>query len=113
MEFKLNSLVLYTEQVNAVKCFYEHLGFSLNWEKHGAGPEHYSTTLENGVVLEIYAGPKNFLRLEFEVLSLDEVIASIEDVKIPFTRFQRRPGILVNDPDGRRIEIVPQKTESD
>ena len=51
---KLNLLVLRTPRLEEMLTFYSTLGVSFECERHGSGPQHYATTLADGLVLELY-----------------------------------------------------------
>ena len=74
-------------------------------EKHGKGPEHYSSEI-NGFVLELYPalnGEVDNCRLGFEVENLTSILEkiSIHDQY----EFQGKITRVTIDPDGRKIEI--------
>ncbi|MGE7387609.1 VOC family protein [Streptomyces sp. NPDC004126] len=47
-------LVIYTNRLEECREFYAGLGLDLVPERHGNGPDHYSATLADGSVLELY-----------------------------------------------------------
>jgi catechol 2,3-dioxygenase-like lactoylglutathione lyase family enzyme len=51
---RLNLLVLYTRDIQACRDFYEAIGLSFVREQHESGPEHFSASLADGCVLELY-----------------------------------------------------------
>lgn len=113
-------LVIKTNQLEKQKAFYENFGLVFQKEKHGNGPEHFSTFIKpQNVVFEIYPLPKNQLksdmttRLGFQVDDLKKTINSILRIggviksDIRKTEF----GILsiVKDFDGRSIEVYQKE----
>ncbi|HEX7897053.1 MAG TPA: hypothetical protein VF950_04805 [Planctomycetota bacterium] len=94
-----------------MKSFYEAIGLSFVPEKHGRGPDHFSAT-SGELVLELYPSGKEAdvsdLRLGFDVRSLPEVIGRLIalGVDVPDPEGQC---IVVNDPDGRRVELAQEK----
>ena len=104
----LTLIVLYTQQMQVVCAFYEILGLEFTSEKHGTGPEHFSTNLKNGVVLEIYPGTPTNVRLGIEVESLSHTLRELRltGLQVKETLQQReRQVAIVEDPDKRKIEL--------
>ncbi len=113
---QLNLLVLHTARLEAVRSFYETLGFHLVEEKHGNGPVHYSWITSN-FVIEFY--PRNGrpeprcaareMEFTFTVKNIEPIFAAISNLSEPpewtFTASKRRT-IRVRDPDGRLIKFV-------
>ena len=112
----ISLLVIKTNQPEKQKTFYENFGLIFQKEKHGKGPEHFSTEIkEQDFVFEIYPLPKSqtipdtTTRLGFRVDDLEKTIQAIIDLggKIK-TEIRKTPwGTLavVEDLDGRSIEI--------
>jgi catechol 2,3-dioxygenase-like lactoylglutathione lyase family enzyme len=102
----LNLLVLRSNNIEAAKEFYEKLGFSFTFEKHGNGPEHYSSN-DPGFVFEIYPNKIGVecepIRIGFELSNALEVVKTIPVVN------KREEGLqtiyIIQDPDGHKIEI--------
>jgi lactoylglutathione lyase len=111
MSARLNLIVLRSPQLEAVKSFYEAIGLAFVPEKHGRGPDHFSST-SGTVVLELYPSGKEAdvsdLRLGFDVRSLPEIIARLIGlgVDVPDPEGQ---SVVVNDPDGRRVELTQER----
>lgn len=113
MELSINLLVLRCESINVTREFYELFGFCFKKEKHGKGPEHYAA--ENfGYVLELYPvikdqKPDN-IRLGFSTPFLADISGKllhtekVTVLKEPYD-FQNRLIMLVQDPDGRKVEV--------
>ncbi|WP_062432333.1 VOC family protein [Herbidospora daliensis] len=54
----IDLVVLYTDRLDECHAFYSGLGLTFQQERHGTGPEHFSTQL-GPTVLELYpAGDK-------------------------------------------------------
>ncbi len=94
--------------------FYQVLGLKFKPEKHGTGPEHYSSQIGD-VVLEIYpAGAATDVdrttRLGFEVQALDEIVGILranghkvsQEPKASAWGFRS----VTIDPDGRSVELL-------
>jgi catechol 2,3-dioxygenase-like lactoylglutathione lyase family enzyme len=116
MPLDLNLLVLRCRDVEVTRRFYEKLGLGFTEERHGAGPRHYAWE-KDGVVLELYpttAGqsPDN-IRLGFSTPLLADVFGAIRHdaevtvLKPPYTTADRLI-VLLQDPDGRKVEISQQ-----
>ena len=106
----LNLLVLRCTNIERAKSFYELFGMAFQKEKHGNGPEHYSSSDERGV-FEIYP---------LEGASADQTglgftTGDLEGLHMLLRRNQFAPReirttelgrmFVVRDPDGRRIEV--------
>lgn len=113
-------LVLKTNQLDKQKKFYETLGLHFQKEKHGNGPEHFSTTLKDqSIVFEIYPLPKNQLvpdtstRLGFRVDDLERTINAIlkigGKVKSKIKEISFGTLAVVKDFDGRSIEVYKKE----
>jgi lactoylglutathione lyase len=116
MGIAVNLLVLRCKDVEATRRFYEQLGAVFTKEKHGAGPEHYAW--ENaGFVMELYPTRKDQLpdgvRLGFATSLLADVSGpvlhspGIKVLKPPYATADRLI-MLLEDPDGRKVEISQQ-----
>ncbi|MCF7551243.1 VOC family protein [Pseudonocardia sp. WMMC193] len=95
MDASLDLVVLYTEQVEACRAFYAHLGLPLVEERHGDGPLHHAAVLANGTVVEIYPGTAgrttDRLRLAFTVAAAADLPAGTHRLE---------------DPDGRVVIVT-------
>jgi catechol 2,3-dioxygenase-like lactoylglutathione lyase family enzyme len=110
-----NLLVLRSPDIHRAATFYlQALGLPFTLERHGDGPEHYSSSL-NGFVFELYplgAGrtPTTGVRIGFSVDSVDELVqlvraAGAEVVSGPHdSEWGRRA--VVRDLDGHTLELV-------
>jgi lactoylglutathione lyase len=128
---RLNLVVIYSSNVERTRTFYERLGLKFQTERHGRGPEHYSTNVGE-TVLEIYpaktlgassAAPA--LRLGFDVSDVRKLVAelavadaaSIDNSAAAQTILVTEPAesadgwrAVVRDPDGRKIELFEPRT---
>ena len=105
-------VVLKTDQLDAVREFYGHLGFEFASEQHGSGPRHYWAPLGDGII-EVYPLPKDGIvdrttRLGFAVDNLEKAIAAIGNPDAVVTGPRQTDWGLravVRDPDGRSVEL--------
>lgn len=108
MNPNLRLIVLRCGRLDAVKAFYEAIGLSFVPEKHGRGPDHFSSTM-GGVVLELYPSGKDVeagdLRLGFDIPSLSAAIPRLLALGVDVPDIASR-SIVVSDPDGRRVELT-------
>ncbi|MFK7776378.1 MAG: VOC family protein [Saprospiraceae bacterium] len=109
-------LVIKTNQLEKQKSFYEQFGLVFQKEKHGNGPEHFSSIIEKqNIVLEIYPLSKNqplpdtTTRLGFRVSDLEKTISTIleigGEVKNEIREMEFGKLAVVKDFDGRSIEV--------
>jgi catechol 2,3-dioxygenase-like lactoylglutathione lyase family enzyme len=90
-------LVLYSPRLEECHSFYSDLGLGFTAEQHGQGPRHYAAVLADGSVFEIYPARPN---RQTGALRLGLAISG--DTATP----RLAPGRhLLNDPDGRTVEI--------
>ena len=110
---RLSFLVLRTRDLERARDFYTLIGLTFARERHGKGPEHY-VSVSGGGVFELYpAGerePDARTRLGFEV---DAVDATAEALAAAGFEVVTPPGdspwgyrAEVEDPDGRRVELM-------
>jgi len=117
----INLVVIKTNQPESLVSFYEQIGFTFNNHRHGNGPLHFAAELQN-FVFEIYPlpnginTPDNTTRLGFTISNLDTVL---EKLKMHGARVNKEPMItewgyqaVVEDPDGRKIELKEENTDS-
>ena len=113
MKLTFNLLVLSCKDVAVTRRFYEQLGLSFSEEKHGTGPQHYAWE-SGGLVLELYPAaegqtPEN-VRIGFSTPLLADLAGNLRhsaDVTIlrqPYATVDRLV-MLLQDPDGRKVEI--------
>lgn len=88
---KLNLLVLRCRDIQASKQFYEGLGMQFVQEQHGNGPAHFAAECD-GMVFELYP------------LKPSE---AADNIRLGFQTDTVRERILVTDPDGRKVELLP------
>ncbi len=118
MEIALNLLVLRCRNLETCKTFYEQLSFSFQREQHGSGPVHYAAELE-GLVLELYPlkqdTPPDQTRLGFRLSvegSLEELLARAKIDILSRYDFQQQRILVVQDPEGRKVELNSIQIES-
>lgn len=117
----INLVVLKTNQPENLVTFYESIGFQFDHHRHGNGPLHYAAELKD-FVFEIYPlptgmhEPDNTTRLGFTIAQLETVL---EKLKANGTTIKKEPTItewgyqaLVEDPDGRKVELKEEHTAS-
>lgn len=114
----LSLLVVRVADPKKSATLFETLGLQFEIERHGSGPEHYSSNL-SGVVLELYPAtkmnPVTKLRFGFTVCSLENAFenwinAGGNVISDPMhTDFGYRA--VLEDFDGNKIEIS-QATEA-
>ncbi len=110
----LKLLVIRTPGLHALHEFYKRLGFHFDYHQHGPSPYHYSATTGN-TVIELYPLAKRqkeadpYLRLGFELERFDDVIAELRKEATPFITEPTQTDFcfmaVVQDPDGRKIEL--------
>jgi lactoylglutathione lyase len=115
----INLVVLKTTQPENLVAFYEQIGFKFSNHRHGNGPLHYAAELP-GFAFEIYPFPDgihvsdNTTRLGFTVADME---ITLEQLKSTGMSIKKEPMItewgyqaLVEDPDGRKVEIKEENT---
>lgn len=110
----LRLLVLRTTDMKLLAKFYEQLGFSFEYHKHGNSPYHYSTSIGK-TVIEIYplakgqTEPDKNLRLGFEVNDFEQVVIDLKESGVSFSMEPQQTDFgfmtIVIDPDGRKVEV--------
>lgn len=111
---RANLLVLRSLDIHRAARFYQTLGLSFTLERHGDGPEHYSSDVK-GFVFELYPlaegrPPTSGTRLGFRVESVDELVSlaqsiGAEVVVAPHdSEWGRRA--VIRDLDGHTVELV-------
>jgi len=113
MEINLKLLVLRCANIDKAKQFYQILGFNFVKEKYGKGVEHYAAE-NNGFVLELYPLALNQSadnsRLGFivdDIFTLSKKLKAYSAMSIVHDIKESQRGVimLIQDPDGRKIEI--------
>lgn len=121
MKTSVNFIMFRTSQIEQVKDFYKGIGLILNEEQHGNGPIHYSY-VQDQLVIEIYPGTEakppswkdaGALMLGFYVENINKIIQSIDKLKgkVISNPSETIRGVraVIEDPDGRRIELIEYK----
>ena len=94
--------------------FYNLLGLTFDYHKHGTSPFHYSAKVGQ-TVLEIYPltkfqteSDKN-LRLGFGIDNFDQTIATLKENSVAFSLEPTQTDFgfmaIISDPDDRKIEL--------
>ncbi|MCS3732799.1 VOC family protein [Mucilaginibacter dorajii] len=115
---KIKLIVIRTSDMPRLVGFYQLLGLTFDYHKHGASPYHFSAEVEE-LIFEIYPLAKGqtdtdkYLRLGFEIADFDETIATLKDSNVllasepVFTEFGFMAVVI--DPDGRKVELYKSK----
>lgn len=107
-------LVLYSQQIEAARTFYEQI-LDMQFQRHtDHGPAHYATTSSSGFLLEIYATNKRERALDkplIEVRSLEQILSRLAASQIIKPASQTDHGLLaiIQDPDGRSVLLLQKK----
>lgn len=111
---RVNLLVLRSPDIHRAARFYRELGLLFTVERHGSGPEHYSSSVD-GFVFELYplapgSSPTTGTRIGFRVDSVDELVpllkaAGAELVSAPHDSVWGRRAV-VRDLDGHTVELI-------
>ena len=103
---QLNLLVLRCKNIKITKNFYEKLGLKFIKEQHGKGAVHYATYVGE-VVLELYPLKEGFeieqSRLGFTVEK--NFLDHMKNDVISTYEFNGQKVFVVQDPDGRKVEL--------
>jgi catechol 2,3-dioxygenase-like lactoylglutathione lyase family enzyme len=96
---RISLIVLYSDDIQACRIFYENLGLNFVVEHHEKGPEHFAGVLTDGGVLELYPsgsqGPTSALRIGLTVPH-----------SLPKGRRLTVGTHLLRDPDNRMVEVT-------
>ncbi len=116
-ELSLGLIVLRTANLIQTLEFYQALGLNFVEEKHGNSPIHYSCNLGQ-TVLEIYPGKPGIApdrknggatMLGFQVNSVNETVETLNKIGAKIISSSQNTSLgcraLIEDPDGRAIEI--------
>ena len=109
---RLDLLVLQVADLDAASRFYAALGLTFVRERHGAGPEHFSSSI-GGVLLELYPATggltSHATRLGFSVplldLAVDALLAQGGTLVSAAKASPWGRRAVVADPDGHRVEL--------
>lgn len=116
----LRLLVLKTKKLLALKGFYELLGLHFQEEKHGKGPLHFSTTINDKLVFELYPLTKDVeldltIRLGFEVSNVESTIAKIKFIEGKIVSLPKDTAwgkrAVIKDLDGRTVELYESEKQ--
>lgn len=108
---KISLLAIKCSNIEISKRFYECLGLTFKKEKHGKGPEHYSSELDD-FVFELYpvsktsnteTEPTDNTRLGFNISNIKQVVSNLNIISQ--YEFNGNTIYIVADPDGRKIEL--------
>lgn len=111
---KPNLVVLRSLELDRLCGFYQMLGLAWVRERHGNGPEHFTTTVED-FVLELYPA-RSAEQVDATTglgFRLDDVVAVVEHLRLAGIGIVREPksmpwGLqaIVQDPDGRNVILT-------
>ena len=110
---RIDLIVLRAADLQGTADFYALFGVAFERHQHASGPEHLAAAL-NGLTFEIYPSAPHEetagVRLGFKVNDLDATHARLvergaEIIKPP-TDSQWGRRMVVNDPNGNRVEIT-------
>ncbi len=111
---RISGLVLYSQQVENTRAFYEQM-LCLQFQRHtDHGPAHYAASFGN-FLLEIYDTNKKELpidKLLIEVSSLERILARVHSSHIMKPSILTEYGklVIIQDPDGRKILLLQKDT---
>lgn len=94
MTLKVNIIVLRCHDLAACKSFYESLGCTFTQEQHGTSPIHYAAHV-NGIIFELYPSTH----------------ATPDHTRLGFYSDQVTQQTILTDPDGRKVELIPNIDE--
>lgn len=109
-----NLLVLRSPDIHRAARFYQAECLLFTLERHGTGPEHYSSSV-NGFVFEVYRlaegrTPTTSTRIGFSVGSVDELVTSVRALgaEVVSEPHNSEWGLraVVRDFDGHTVELV-------
>jgi catechol 2,3-dioxygenase-like lactoylglutathione lyase family enzyme len=111
MPIALTLLVLRCADIEVSKRFYEALGLTFVAEKHGTGPQHWSSTI-GGAVLELYPSGQRGPTIARMGFCVDDVVSAMASAVRsggtvpPNGKTASSEEAVVIDPDGNTIELV-------
>jgi catechol 2,3-dioxygenase-like lactoylglutathione lyase family enzyme len=112
MSTELSLIVLRSSDVDAARRFYEAIGLTWQEEQHGSGPKHHSARVGE-ILFELYPardGSGGRVRLAFCVeypQQTAEAAIAAGGRRLPGKH--RNPGMVVEDPDGNQVELLPSR----
>lgn len=111
----LNLIVIRSAQIHQLAEFYQLLGLTFDYHRHGKGALHYAAQIGE-LTFEIYPLLKNqtktdtSLQLGFQIKNLDELIQTLQKKNITITQLPKQQpwgyATVIQDLDGRKIELV-------
>lgn len=117
MEFRL--IVIRSNKLQEMVDFYSQFGFVFDYHQHGNGIFHYASMIEN-CTFEIYpllksqTTPDTSTRLGFAIEEFESVLTLLNPERIVKPPSQTEWGemAIVQDPDGRKIELYKKHPPS-
>ncbi len=107
-------VVLRCADIERARMFYEALGLTLQSERHGSGPRHYSTVIGQTVV-ELYPETTQQstlgIRLGLRVTNVAEILRAVEEIGGTVLRANLEslpPSVVLRDFDGHKLELVQE-----
>ena len=107
-------VVLRCADIERARTFYEALGLTLQSERHGSGPRHYSTLIGQTVV-ELYPETTEQstlgIRLGMRVTDIAEILNAVKGIGGTVLRANLEslpPSIVLRDFDGHKLELVQE-----
>lgn len=105
--------VLVSKDINRTRDFYQFLGFEFAAEKHGNGPDHFSTLLKD-TVCEIYPELPSKRDKIFFIVWVPDIENCVKNISSYGGKLLegikqdkgKAKQILVEDPDGRILKII-------
>ncbi len=118
---ELGALIVFARQLSETVAFYRAIGLPLEEESHEDGPKHFACEL-GPVHFAIFEGTENgtaSFRAAGSVMpglavdSLERAFEAMQQlgatIKQPPTEYPWGPRMLVEDPDGRTIELFERR----
>ncbi|GAT03721.1 VOC family protein [Mycolicibacterium fortuitum] len=116
---RLSLIVLYvppTTLDRAARFYGAILDAEPEAEKHGSGPQHWSVTGADGLVMELYpmgSRPHTATRLEFRGPDIDDAVTRLMDRAYALPeKTKDGNGWWTNDPIGNTVILLPEPTPS-
>lgn len=122
----VDAVILWTSHVEEMLAFYWSLGVALQLEDHGdGGPAHYAADVDD-VHFAIFVatdpasdalirGQAGAVQISFRVESLDEAVVALKRIGARVL-IDREPGpwglrVVVEDPDGRPVQVTQRRAD--
>jgi len=118
-KISMNLIVIRSKNIEKSLEFYKAIGLSFIKEKHGSGPEHYSSTINN-LVFEIYPiidnnKGNNNIRIGFNISSLDDVVNLLSKKGFEIVSEAKNScwgrRAVMKDYDNYTVELIDKKTK--